>query len=61
MPHQLSLSLSTTSALTAVYNIHPKATSASAMSAFSLSVSTTIQNLTISKFILWTTNLRKKY
>jgi hypothetical protein len=41
------------------YNIQPIATSASATSAFSLSVSSTILDLTISEFISWATNLRK--
>jgi hypothetical protein len=50
----LSLSLSPTSAPAASYNIQPIATSA-----FSLPVSTIISDLTISEFILWTTNLRK--
>jgi hypothetical protein len=49
-----SLSLSPTSAPAASYNIQPIATSA-----FSLPVSTIISDLTISEFILWTTNLRK--
>jgi hypothetical protein len=56
---QLSLFLSTTSALAAAYNIQPTTTSALAMLAFPLQVSTTIPNLTISEFISWTTNLRK--
>jgi hypothetical protein len=33
----------------------------SSASAFSLPVSTTISDLTISEFNLWTTNLRKQY
>jgi hypothetical protein len=58
--HHLSLSFSTTSAPTAAYNIQSAAISAQVMSVFSLSVSTTISGLTISEFILWTTDLRKQ-
>jgi hypothetical protein len=54
-PHQLSLSLSLTSAPAADYNIQPSTTSTSATSALSFLVSTTI-----SEFILWITNLRKR-
>jgi hypothetical protein len=42
------------------YNIQPTRTSALATSAFSLPVSFTIPDLTISEFILWATNLRKQ-
>jgi hypothetical protein len=41
------------------YSIQSIVTSASATSAFSFPVSNTILDLTISEFILWTTNLRK--
>jgi hypothetical protein len=51
MPRQLSLSLSTTSALAVGYNIQLTAISASSMLAFSLPVSTTILDLIILEFI----------
>jgi hypothetical protein len=45
--------------LVAVYNIQSITTSISIISAFSLSISIIIIDLTISEFILWITNLRK--
>jgi hypothetical protein len=54
-----SLLLSTTIAPAAAYNIQPTVTSVSATLVFSLIVNTTILDLTISEFILWTMNLRK--
>jgi hypothetical protein len=64
MPHQLSLSLSTISVPAAAYTSlhHPVHSyiSISHISLLSLSVNTTISDLTILEFILWTTNLRKQ-
>jgi hypothetical protein len=59
-PHQLSLSHLTISAPVIAYNIQSTTTSTLVMSVFSLSVSTTILDLTISEFILWIMNLRKQ-
>jgi hypothetical protein len=50
--HQLSLSLSPTTAPAAGYSIQPTTTSASVTATFSLSGSTTISDLTILEFIL---------
>jgi hypothetical protein len=55
----LVFSLLIISVLVATYNIQFIVISALATSAFYLSVSTTITDLTISEFILWTTNLIK--
>jgi hypothetical protein len=57
---QLSLSLSPTTVPAAGCTFQPTGTSVSATSAFSLLVSTTIPDLTISEFNSWTTNLRKQ-
>jgi hypothetical protein len=58
-PRQFFFFLSIISVSTTAYNIQSTFISALATSNFFLTVSTTISDLTISEFILWTINLRK--